>query len=266
MGYIYKITNINNGKSYIGQTKRTVEQRWKEHLYDEKNILLIRAMKKYGVESFKIETIEQCTDCELDNREIYWISYYDTYNNGYNLTLGGNTGCKFNYEDIVKEYLKTKNIAQTSKNIGCCHATVVMALNANNIDIEKWEKAVEMIDPKTKKVLKTFSTITEAAEYLNGQIGTISGAISGYRDSAYGYYWRRVGEEKEFPDSIPRTYTNQIIVQLDKDSEEEINRFNSIAEANRFLNKNENNGGIKNALNGRAKTAHGYKWKRIFRV
>lgn len=268
MGFIYKITNIKNGHSYVGQTRRTVEQRWKEHqYYYEGCIKLQRAIKKYGIESFKVETLEQCDDSELDDREKYWISYYDTFNNGYNLTLGGQQGgYKYNYEAIVEDYLKTKNVQQTAKNIGCSYHTVDMALEIYSIDKESWEKSIEMIDPKTKKVLKTFSTMTEAAEYLNGQVGTISGAVSGYRDSAYGYYWRKVGEEKEFPDSIPRNYTNQLIIQLDKDSEEELNRFNSIAEANRFLNKKENNGGIKNVLSGRAKTAHGYKWKRIFKV
>ena len=60
MGYIYKVTNNINGKMYIGQTRRTIEQRWKQHIYDSFNNSLDTsafhcAIRKYGIEAFKIE-------------------------------------------------------------------------------------------------------------------------------------------------------------------------------------------------------------------
>ena len=92
MGYIYKITNKINGKVYIGQTRKTIQERFQEHLKKAKihtNRYLYDAMNKYGYNNFIITQIEECLDIKLDEREIYWIKYYDTYNNGYNLTTGG---------------------------------------------------------------------------------------------------------------------------------------------------------------------------------
>ena len=46
-------------------------------------------MRKYGIENFTFSVIEECSQEQLNEREIYWIEYYDTYKNGYNSTLGG---------------------------------------------------------------------------------------------------------------------------------------------------------------------------------
>jgi hypothetical protein len=50
-------------------------------------------MRKYGIDNFLFEVVEECSLEELNNREKYWIKYYDSHNplNGYNLTDGGNT-------------------------------------------------------------------------------------------------------------------------------------------------------------------------------
>ena len=105
--YIYKITNSVNGKSYIGQTQNTIEERWKEHIKDSKKKMvqhrpLYSAINKYGIENFSIEQIEECPEEILFQREIYWIEYYHTYSNGYNATLGGEGTCLYNYEEISK--------------------------------------------------------------------------------------------------------------------------------------------------------------------
>ena len=95
MGYIYKITNIINGKVYIGKTEFTIKRRFKQHCEDCKKERLnevrplYRAMKKYGVDNFISEEIEQCDNSILCDREKYWIQYYDSYKHGYNATIGG---------------------------------------------------------------------------------------------------------------------------------------------------------------------------------
>lgn len=50
---------------------------------------LYKAIAKYGMENFSIETIEEVEDDFLGEREIYWINYYNSYSKGYNATLGG---------------------------------------------------------------------------------------------------------------------------------------------------------------------------------
>lgn len=97
MGYIYKITNQINQKIYIGLTRETIEDRWENHIKKAKqypNRYLYDAMNHYGYENFTIEQIEECNNNILDEREIYWISYYDSTNPdiGYNLTSGGGGG------------------------------------------------------------------------------------------------------------------------------------------------------------------------------
>ena len=98
MGYIYKITNNINGKVYIGKTTKTVEERWKGHLkkMNYKKNKFYNALNKYGIDNFTIEEIEECDDDLLNEEEIYWINFYNSYENGYNST-GGGDGRKNNF-------------------------------------------------------------------------------------------------------------------------------------------------------------------------
>lgn len=87
---IYKITKISNGKSYIGQSNN-IERRFKEHQQKgaSSRIPLDIAIQKYGVHAFTYEILEECPLDKLNEREKYWINYYDTINNGYNCLPGG---------------------------------------------------------------------------------------------------------------------------------------------------------------------------------
>lgn len=105
MACIYKIQNKINGKVYIGQTIVSLESRLNRefhgHFADafvyKKDHYLYRSMRKYGKDAFTYEVVEevpiQCTKQEtrklLNEREVYWIKYYDSYCNGYNNTPGG---------------------------------------------------------------------------------------------------------------------------------------------------------------------------------
>lgn len=85
---IYKITNNINDKVYIGKSIR-IEERIKKHRKADTNMPIHKAIKKYGVEHFTFEILEECNIEELDDREIYWISYYNSKESGYNCTEGG---------------------------------------------------------------------------------------------------------------------------------------------------------------------------------
>ena len=119
--YIYKITNKANGKVYIGQSIRPIEQRFQRHINDVVNNILdthfARAIRKYGKENFYIELIETCDNqTELNLREQYWIRKYDSINNGYNETdatskCGGNTymsKTESEMKEISEKISKTK--------------------------------------------------------------------------------------------------------------------------------------------------------------
>lgn len=89
---IYKITRKETGKSYIGKSNN-IERRFQEHKTKGENsrIPLDIAIQKYGSKSFSFEVIEECQIEKLNEREQYWIKYYDTKNNGYNCTDGGDS-------------------------------------------------------------------------------------------------------------------------------------------------------------------------------
>ena len=69
VGYIYKITCLINNKVYIGQTIRTIEDRWIKHQREsiggkyQLDTKFARALRKYGVDNFKIELLETLTNC-----------------------------------------------------------------------------------------------------------------------------------------------------------------------------------------------------------
>jgi group I intron endonuclease len=97
---IYKITNTINGKIYIGKTNDS-DRRWGDHQrlaftenHKEYNKSLYQAMRKYGIENFSFEMIEEIKDYKNQSgeREKYWISYFNSYYHGYNENLGGDGG------------------------------------------------------------------------------------------------------------------------------------------------------------------------------
>ena len=106
MGIIYKLTSPSN-KIYIGQTIKTIEKRFREHLEDAtriyKNhcIVLNKSLRKYGGFHFKLEILEECLDEELNEKEIEYILKYDTQTpKGMNIKLGGSSGK--HHEDTKK--------------------------------------------------------------------------------------------------------------------------------------------------------------------
>lgn len=84
--YIYKFTNKENGMVYIGQTIAPKE-RYKTHFYGES--FFGREIRRLGYSSFDFEIIEKINLEDANERECYWISYFDSYKNGYNSTIGG---------------------------------------------------------------------------------------------------------------------------------------------------------------------------------
>lgn len=110
---IYKITNIINGKKYIGKTTIGLENRFQTHKYASKkvNTYLYKSMRKYGIENFIIELVENVSNLSiLDDREIFWIEKLQPE---YNLTAGGTGGNTIMMlsEKKKKEHAKKGSIA-----------------------------------------------------------------------------------------------------------------------------------------------------------
>lgn len=126
--WIYKITNIQNNKIYIGQTIRPVQQRFNRHLNDALHNIIdthfARAIRKYGKNNFIIEIIDTAQNQkELTKKEQYWIQYYNSIQNGYNETdaiskCGGNTYKSKTAKEmeVIKEKIRQTKIGKNNPN------------------------------------------------------------------------------------------------------------------------------------------------------
>lgn len=263
---IYKITNQINNKSYIGQSIH-IEQRWEEHLYKSSKCSLLKyALHKYGVDNFTFEVIEECEQQKLNEREQYWIKYYNTFEEGYNLTLGGGGTIKYSVEGVYEDYLKTNSIEKTAKNIGCHINTARRILREYGINNHEQSdaKPVEKIDTQTLEVIKQYTSIQEAADEMGVDRVAIKMALNGTHKSSAGYYWRYVGEDKQFDVAVVKQWKVRV-QQLDYNEDIVINEFESAADAAEFLGKDRKNGGsqITAVCSGRKKSAYGFRWRKI---
>lgn len=174
MGYIYKITNKINEKVYIGQTIKTCEKRWAQHKNNSNKeyfsqIVLYKAFNKYGIENFEFEKIEEVSNDKLDEREIYWIQYYNSYFNGYNSTRGGRIVSLYDWDvdDIIEKYITLKSARKVAEVIGCDHSSIDRVLNENKVkrftDAEQKSKPVRL---EKDGEVNDFPTTTAAAEWM----------------------------------------------------------------------------------------------------
>ena len=171
-GVIYKITNTVNGKIYIGQTIKTIEERWKQHIYKKGCVYLHNAIIKYGVDKFKIDIIENVPIENLDEREVYWIHKYNSTDKeiGYNILLGGKLGrmgkSKLNNEQIQQLIkMNDANIPHTTiaKYFGIERKTVTFVLRRNTSYTKKY-KSLQDLDLEQIKLFLTENnpTVQEA--------------------------------------------------------------------------------------------------------
>ena len=112
-GVVYLIWNMVNGRRYVGQTTRRVEERFKEHASGKK-YLIGKAIRKYGKENFRYGVIKSCASkAELNAQEIYFIAtLHCKAPYGYNCTDGGECG---NGRIILKEMRDNMSAAQIKR-------------------------------------------------------------------------------------------------------------------------------------------------------
>lgn len=291
MGYIYKVTNTINGKVYIGQTIRTIPVRWGEHvknsIYKGKsyNAILHRAIRKYGVESFAVEEVEQCDDELLAERETYWIKHYNSANGGYNILLGSK-GCHKCYdEDILREWNCGKNISQIAKDLSMSHGSISIRLKKFGISEEEIrERGCKTANHKKQKVyqydragnfIREFESRRAAQEAVGAWL-IISPKTDGYLLS--GYQWRtykvdnvgmslRYAEIERAKQAKLDRKKNRVYKYNPRNSRkvaqfnmnwEYIQSFECVRAAARAVNGN--HVAIGHALAGRTESSSGYHW------
>ena len=177
-GFIYIIKNTINSKVYIGQTRTSVEQRWKEHLRHAQygDQVINKAMRKYGINKFYIETLEICSIELLDYREMYYIDLYDSTNKskGYNVSIGGNTPRfkrkTLSISDLVDLYVnKQFTLEDIANKFEVSRYIISSELKNAGVNIRDRHESSSRFNKISKGILiealKAASSIRKAAKY-----------------------------------------------------------------------------------------------------
>ena len=249
-GTIYSIVCKVNGKRYIGQTVKSVSERWRGHLQESKSKShrpLYRALNKYGQSMFTIRAIENDIPlAQLSERERYWIEQFDTFNNGYNLTTGGEESYTLREDvrdkisttmsgvvkseehiDAIRKSLKQRNAKFSVSGDGKHHRTKIRGTHINTGEVVE------------------FNSLTEAANKMSLKNGNLSRGIKkGY--IVGGYKWEKL-ENKTINQPI---YGKRIL------DGKIIHHFDSVREAGRVLGS-----GNASCVTKALKNPSRYSWK-----
>lgn len=192
---IYKITSPTN-KIYIGQSN-DVYKRWNS--YFKLNCVdqpkLYRSLTKYGIKNHKFEFIEECTIEQLDDREIYWGTYYNSLNEGLNCRLGNSRG-------ICSEETKTKignKQRGISKNKGRISPNKGNSYIMSEATKNKMKKPKSYSNKRFKPILqydlennfiKKWDSAKEAAKHIGTDPGTLCQCLKGKIPTVKKYIWK----------------------------------------------------------------------------
>lgn len=287
--YIYKITNINNHKSYIGCTK-DIGARIRQHIKtssDRDNELHI-AIDDCGIKNFTFQIIE-ISDNKYDGHylESKYIREYNTIiPNGYNMAYsdGGNPKtkpivCLSKEGKFIKKY---DYLSQTQKDGYDIHSVTASlrspsrtAMGNMFMYLDDYEKngAKKYKNPSDNigkpiiqcdlsgNYIKKFSSVSKAADELKLCRSNISANLIMSSKSCGGYIFVY---ENDFPIKDISVYKTRVkgkkVVQLDKDTLEKINVFENMSDAGRFLGKTGGHKNILKVINNIEKSSYGYRW------
>lgn len=123
-GIVYVVTNLLDDMQYVGQTIKSLKERWLDHGLpsNKRNLYFGNAIRRYGRGVFAVECVHECQSKEeMDFVETFYISLLNTVRpNGYNLTTGGEgtPGHSVSKEGILKmrlSHLGKKQSEETKK-------------------------------------------------------------------------------------------------------------------------------------------------------
>ena len=215
---VYKITNRVNGKVYVGQTKFSLEDRWRIHCQPSKTTTraLKNAINKYGKENFTVEQIDVASNREdAYVKESYWIQHYNSmFPNGYNLQSGGKRNfhvCLETKRRVADSTRGKKHTEETKRKISESqlgkklseeHRTKISkAHNGKSRTFESRLKQSKSIsgdkNHKAKRIRcietgEVYSHIKLAAREVGVHRSTISSCLSGKSKTAGGFHWEHV--------------------------------------------------------------------------
>lgn len=242
--YIYKITNKENGKVYIGQTIRPVEKRFKRHVSDAMNHVIdthfSRAIRQYGESCFVIDIIDTAnSQDELNKKEQEWIKFYDSVNTGYNETdamykCGGNTYMSKTDAElkIICDRLKESKIGKNNP-------------NSRSIKVKNMETDEELF----------FDTVLECQEYFGEKHHRfITTRVTHVTKSLYKGKWNIVYFDEPYPIMNTKVIQSRCNIIVENTETSEIMNFTSIRNMCETLKINRGN-----VRNGKDVVVRNYK-------
>jgi group I intron endonuclease len=196
---IYKLTSPS-GKCYIGQSYNI-----KRRFCDYKRLLcknqpkLYNALVKYGFNNFKkeilfyIEEINKETILLINEKEIYYINYYESISKGYNLKCGGLNGTHSQESKLKMSIARKKRIIKESTKLKISLSLKNRQISQKNKDIMKLVKSKPIIQyDKNMNFIKTWNSIREASVFFsnNKKSTAITNCLKGLSKTAHKFIWK----------------------------------------------------------------------------
>ena len=234
---VYKITNLLNGKIYVGQTTQPIEKRFIQHSYA--NSPLGQAMRDCGLENFTIEVIEKCeSPAQLNEREKFWIKVLNSKKpNGYNLSSGisAKQKIKIKRENIfqgntVSVYEAAVFLGLSPMTIrrrileGVLHATLGSKKEGYQITETELLRFSKTLKPKNNSLISGFASVVPfvagaaiaSSVLVGGGIGQFLANIIGGTLSSHKNVRQNV-EENDLNDLNNPVILNSIISRLNEE-------------------------------------------------
>ena len=274
---IYKIENLINGKKYIGQSV-DIQYRFSNHKSESfnpksnaYNTAIHRAIRKYGLENFSFEVIEECEQEVLKEREKYWISYYQSFGAGYNMTSGGEGVQTVNIKFVCQLWDDGLSIEEIAMTVPCGKHTAIHILESyaqynrqescrrgRKNASKKMSKPVAQYD-KQGNFINKYGSITEASKQTNIRSSDISAVLSGRQLSAGGFQWIYDGEKAPCIYNAKSSCDKKPVLQYDLDGNL-INEYSCMSEAIKAVGLL-SVASIARSCASSSHTAAGYKWE-----
>lgn len=288
--YIYKVTNKLNGKIYIGKTNN-IGQRIRQHLttYKNRDSEFHKAIDDDGFQNFTWEFLEYTCSSEIasDLEKKYILEFNSLIPNGYNVSVGnggvpeweaivclekdGTFVKKYNYlSEVVADGI---NISSVRRCLDCNHKTAKGYLFMRERDYLKYgakkyckkestqKKPIVQCDLNGNKIAE-FDSVSSASDETGFERSNISSNLIGSSKTCHGYIFVY---KENFPiknlSSHKHVGKGIKVAQIDKNTGEVLNTFNSIKEAGDSLGVSYKN--IQKVIRMPNRTAYGYKWKQI---
>lgn len=260
--------------------------RWNEHKHETLKeghgftYPIHGAMRKYGINNFTIELLEECSDDIRYERESYYIKLYNSTDKkiGYNLVLEGAGGLLYSSEEIKSAWDEGLGINQIADRLGCHKSVVSKRLRGIGVSEEEIKQRISINSSKRQGVpiyqyslegelIKQWESASECARQTGYTQTAISNVCRQEQISAYGYLWKEVKDQRSIQEWV-KNYNNKKdagrpkkkIGQYDKKTKELIQIYESAAEAARALGISSKSN-LCAAARKNGGNAAGYSWK-----